>query len=271
MFCNISWKNLIELLASPIKLRSIRLLQVFIITQMDELTLWESRMNLQGTPHDKASFRAALTVWSRLVCGHACVSINTWKRWWSHGHPWHPLEPCGGDVGNGSEGDNHIYTVCSVLGAAVSIYLLDSRKKSLSYIFKSSLFYKWGNWGPERWSPLAQVHRKWSGACETKAALFSEPKLGYNCNAGHRARCKTNESACLCVCEHTFVYITRASKYWKKYVFCFFFSLHSLSHCLQAFFFFWLLFYYSRGGLGAGRQLIIRLFKHCPSKFFAGS
>ena len=90
MFCNISWKNLNELLASPIKLRSIRLLQVFIITQMDELTLWESLMHLQGTLHEKASFRAALTVWSRLVCGHACVSINTWKRWWSHGHHWHP-------------------------------------------------------------------------------------------------------------------------------------------------------------------------------------
>ena len=239
MFCNISWKNLNELSASPLKLRSIRLSQVFIITQMGELTLWESLMNLQGTPHDKASFRAALTVWSRLVCGHACVSINTWKRWWSHGHPWHPLEPCGGD--------RHIYTVCSVLGAAVSIYLLDSRKKSLSYIFKSSLFYKWGNWGPERWSPLAQVHRKWSGACETKAALFSEPKLGYNYNAGHRARCKTNESACLCVCEHTFVYITRASKYWKKYVFWFFFPCTPSPTAFRLFFFFYGFFFITVG------------------------
>lgn len=62
MFCNISWKNLNELLASPVKLRIIRLLEVFVITQMDELTLWESLMNLQGTLHEKASFRAALPV-----------------------------------------------------------------------------------------------------------------------------------------------------------------------------------------------------------------
>ena len=62
MFCNISWKNVNELLASPIKLRIIRLLQVFIITQMDALTLWEGLMHLRGTLHEKASFRAALTV-----------------------------------------------------------------------------------------------------------------------------------------------------------------------------------------------------------------
>lgn len=39
-----------------------RLLQVFIIMQMDALTLWEGLMHLQGTLHEKASFRAALTV-----------------------------------------------------------------------------------------------------------------------------------------------------------------------------------------------------------------
>lgn len=42
----------------------------------------------------------------------------------------------------GVNGDSHIYSVCSVLGAAISIYLPNSRKKPLSYIFKSSLFYK---------------------------------------------------------------------------------------------------------------------------------
>lgn len=211
MFCNISWKNVNELLASPIKLRIIRLLQVFIITQMDALTLWEGLMHLRGTLHEKASFRAALTVWSRLLCGHAMEEvIESWSSLASI------RTVAGGTWEMGVKGGSHIYTVCSVLGAAISIYLLNSPKRSLSYIFKSSLLYKWGNWGPERWSHLAQVHRRWSGAYESEAALFSEPKRGYSYNGGHRARRKMNESACLCVCEHTFVYITRASKYWKK-------------------------------------------------------
>ena len=129
----------------------------------------------------------------------------------------------------------------SAVSVCCNKYLLNSHKKFLSYIFKSSLFYKWGNWGPERWSHLAQVHRKWSGACKTKAALFSGPKLGYNYNAGHCARCKTNESACLCVYEHTFVYITRASKYWKKYVVVFFFLALPLPLPSGFFFFFFFL------------------------------
>lgn len=48
----------------------------------------------------------------------------------------------GGTWEMGVKGGSHIYTVCSVLGAAISIYLLNSPKRSLSYIFKSSLLYK---------------------------------------------------------------------------------------------------------------------------------
>lgn len=234
MFCNISWKDLNELLASPVKLRIIRLLEVFIITRMDELTLWESLMNLQGTLHEKASFRAALTVWSRLLCGHACVSINTWKRWWNLGHHWHPLEPWWKGRGKWEWMGTVAFTLqCAGCCNKYLLNLILTRNLWVTYLnhpcFTSEETKAQRDEATWPSSTGGEV-----GACEAKAALLSEPKLGYNYHAGHHARRKTNKSACLCVYEHVFVYITRASKYWKKF---FFFPLHSLSHCLQAFFF----------------------------------